>query len=135
MADIKSTQDAKPYKFKELKVYASTEWLAENKKRYRQVYDRPDTSFIYAELSLYNRLFDREEWEADANLKCFALKGNKEICSLDLHIIVPKTDHLVYVREGWGNKKEGTCRYYQPNGRLLYEDTYIEGARTRRKTF
>ncbi len=108
MTEIKSIQDPKPYKFRELKVYSSTEWLAENKKRYRQVYDRQDTSFVYAELSLYNRLFDREEWEAEANLKCYSLKGNKEVCSLDLHMIVPKTDHFVYVREGWGNKKEGT---------------------------
>lgn len=107
MTETKGTQDNRPYKFKELKVYASTEWLAENRKRYRQVYDRLDTSFVYAELSLYNRYFDREEWEADVTLKCFSLKGSKEVCSLDLHIVVPKTDHVVYVREGWGNKKEG----------------------------
>jgi SpoVK/Ycf46/Vps4 family AAA+-type ATPase len=108
MTEHKSNLESKPFKFRELKVYSSTEWLAENKKRYRQVYNKQDTSFIYAELSLFNRFFDREEWEADCNLKCYSLKGNKEVCSLDLHVVVPKSDHIVYVREGWGNKKEGT---------------------------
>ncbi len=35
-----SQSESKPYKFKELKAYTSTEWLADNKKKYRQVYDR-----------------------------------------------------------------------------------------------
>ncbi len=123
--------EEKPYKFKEFKVYSSTEWLAENKKRYRQVYDRRDTSFVYAELSLYNRLFDREEWEADATLKCFLLKGNREVCSLDLHIIVPKTDHVVFVREGWGNKKEGV---FWKKG-AYYWVAYVNGEKLGTKYF
>jgi hypothetical protein len=45
--------DTKAYKFKELKVYASTEWLADNKKKYRQVYDRLEASYVYAELSFF----------------------------------------------------------------------------------
>lgn len=61
------------YKFRELKVYASTEWLADNKKKYRQVFDRYETSYIYAELSLYNKYFDLQDWEADIQLKCFSL--------------------------------------------------------------
>jgi len=48
----------KKHKFKELKVYASTEWLADNKKKYRQVFDRFETSYLYAELSFYNNYFD-----------------------------------------------------------------------------
>ncbi|MCB0620375.1 MAG: hypothetical protein KDC41_17025, partial [Saprospiraceae bacterium] len=57
--------DAKKFKFRELKVYASTEWLADNKKKYRQVFDRYDTTYIYAELSFYNKLFDEEDWEIE----------------------------------------------------------------------
>ncbi|MFM8373559.1 MAG: hypothetical protein ACKOCO_14345, partial [Bacteroidota bacterium] len=53
----------KNWKFKELKVYSSTEWLADNKKKYRQVFDRLETSYVYAELSFQNKLFDREDWE------------------------------------------------------------------------
>jgi len=68
MPDIDKTAKPKHYKFKELKVYASTEWLADNKKKYRQVFDKHATSYIYAELTMYNRNFDRENWEVNVNL-------------------------------------------------------------------
>ena len=50
--------ELKRWKFRELKIYASTEWLADNKKKYRQVFDRHVTTYIYAELSFYNKHFD-----------------------------------------------------------------------------
>ena len=46
------------FKFKELRTYSSTEWLADNKKKYRQVFDRYSISYVYAELSFYNKLYD-----------------------------------------------------------------------------
>ena len=42
MEDFSKIADTKKFKFKELKVYASTEWLADNRKKYRQVFDRFD---------------------------------------------------------------------------------------------
>ncbi len=106
-----------PYKFCDLKVYSSTEWLANNQKKYRQVFDRFLTTYIYAEFSFYNKLFDQEDWSIDVNLKCFSThKGLEEVCNLDLTKKISKYDHIVYLREGWGNKtvgsfwKEGT--YY-----------------------
>lgn len=96
------------YKFKDLKVYASTEWLADNKKKYRQVFDRFETTYVYAELSLYNKQYDLEDWDINIQLKCYALKkGRKEICDLTLQKKVSKYDPVVYIREGWGNKTEG----------------------------
>jgi SpoVK/Ycf46/Vps4 family AAA+-type ATPase len=90
-------------------VYASTEWLADNKKKYRQVFDRFDTSYIYVELSFINKLYDKESWETDIELKCFSLiKTKKEVCNLSFRRKISKFDHTVYIREGWGNKKEGS---------------------------
>ncbi len=89
-------------------MYSSTEWLAENKKKYRQVFDRFNTTYIYAELSFFNKLFDEEDWDIEVTLKCFSLKkGRKEVCSLPLRKKVSKYDNVVYIREGWGNKKDG----------------------------
>jgi SpoVK/Ycf46/Vps4 family AAA+-type ATPase len=100
--------DFKPYKFKDLKFYNSTEWLADNKKRYRQVFDQFDTSYIYAELSLYNKLFDIEDWELDIELRCFAVKKKEtEICRMPYKKRINKTDPVVFIREGWGNKDSG----------------------------
>lgn len=101
--------ETKKFKFKELKVYASTEWLADNKKKYRQVFDRFDTSYIYVELSFINKYFDKESWETDIELKCFSLiKTKKEVCNLSFRRKISKFDHTVFIREGWGNKKEGS---------------------------
>ena len=108
MAEDFSHPDKKWFKFKELKVYSSTEWLADNKKKYRQVFDRFETTYVYAELSFYNKQFDLEDWEINVELKCFALKkGKKEICNLPLTKKVSRYDNIVYIREGLGNKSEG----------------------------
>ncbi|MBV6428077.1 MAG: Holliday junction ATP-dependent DNA helicase RuvB [Haliscomenobacter sp.] len=122
----------KKYKFKELKVYASTEWLADNKKKYRQVFDRFETTYVYAELSFYNKLFDIDDWEIDIQLKCFSLKkGRKEICDLTLRKKVSKYDNVVYIREGWGNKSEGA---FWKKG-TYYWEAWVEGEKLGSKYF
>lgn len=123
--DNLSAHSTLQYKFRDLKVYASTEWLAENKKKYRQVFDRYETSYIYAELSLHNKYFDIQDWEADIQLKCFAVKkGRREICTLDLKSKkISKLDPVVYIREGWGNKSEGA---FWKRGTYLWE-AWIDG--------
>ena len=100
----------KKYKFKDLKVYASTEWLADGKKKYRTVFENAETSYLYAELSFYNKLFDEEDWDTKIKLKAFRIKeknAREELCSIDLDHHVPKEDNVVQIREGWGNKEVG----------------------------
>ncbi|MEZ5038313.1 MAG: AAA family ATPase [Saprospiraceae bacterium] len=124
--------DAKKYKFKELKVYSSTEWLADNKKKYRQVFDRFEASYIYAELSFYNKYFDFEDWEIEVELRCYALKkGKKELCLLPLRRKVSKYDSVVYIREGWGNKTEGA---FWKKG-TYYWEAHIDGEKLASKYF
>ena len=124
--------DLKKFKFRELKTYSSTEWLANNKKKYRQVFDRWETSYVYAELSFYNKLFDKEEWEVEVELKCFSLKkGKKELCSLPFRRKVSKFDNIVYIREGWGNKSEGA---FWKKGTYCWE-AFIEGEKVTTKYF
>lgn len=123
---------SKHFKFKDLRVYASTEWLADNKKKYRQVFDRYETTYIYAELSFYNKLFDEEDWEINVELKCFSLKkGRKEICALPLNKKVSKYDNIVHIREGWGNKSEGA---FWKKG-TYYWEAWIEGEKVGTKYF
>ena len=55
LENIENNNYVGKYKFRELKVYSSTEWLADNNKKYRQVFDRYETSYIYAEFSFYNK--------------------------------------------------------------------------------
>ncbi|MEZ4953497.1 MAG: AAA family ATPase [Saprospiraceae bacterium] len=124
--------DLKKYKFRELKIYSSTEWLADNRKKYRQVFDRWETTYVYAELSFYNKLFDQEEWEVEVELKCFSLKkGKKELCVLPFKRKISKYDNIVYIREGWGNKSEGV---FWKKGTYAWE-AFIEGEKVISKYF
>jgi SpoVK/Ycf46/Vps4 family AAA+-type ATPase len=124
--------DYKKYKFKELKVYSSTDWLADNKKKYRQVFDRYDTAFIYAELSLYNKFYDLEDWEVDIELKCFKQKKEAtQVCNLNYKRKVSRFDPVMYIREGWGNRKEGTI---WKKG-TYYWEAYVNGEKVGTKTF
>lgn len=105
---ILNIQHTLPYKFKELKVYASTEWLDDNKKKYRQVFDRYEVAYIYAELSLYNKRFDDQPWNLQIQLKCFDIKNSrKPLCVLNFDREIFPSDPIVYIREGWGNVSHG----------------------------
>jgi SpoVK/Ycf46/Vps4 family AAA+-type ATPase len=132
LAQIKEESKEKHFKFRELKVYASTEWLADNKKKYRQVFDRINLSYIYAEVSFYNKKYDVEDWEVEVELRCYSLKkGRKELCILPFKRKVSRHDNIVYVREGWGNKNTGT---FWKKG-TYYWEAWIEGEKQGSKYF
>jgi SpoVK/Ycf46/Vps4 family AAA+-type ATPase len=95
------------YKFRDLKVFGSTEWLANNEKKYRLVYDEFECSFIYAELSFYNKLFDEEDWDVRINLKCVNHVTGEDMCNLSADRTIKKDENIVFVREGWGVKSVG----------------------------
>jgi AAA+ superfamily predicted ATPase len=103
-------QNIVKYKFKEMKVHASDEWMADATKKYRQVFSRHETTYMRAELSFYNKLFDEDEWEATINLKCFFISGGqqKELCNLDQKRKVLKDENIVYIRDSWGTPEPGT---------------------------
>ena len=128
-----ASQPAVSFKFKELKVYNSTEYLWENVKKYRQVFDRYETAYIYTELSLYNKNFDLEDWSLKVELKCYlAEEGERtEICNLSIEKEVSKFDQLIYLREGWGNKRAGT---FWKKG-TYYWDAYVDGVKIGTKYF
>jgi SpoVK/Ycf46/Vps4 family AAA+-type ATPase len=128
---VEKTEEAK-YKFKELKVYNSVEWLYNNRKKYRQVFDRWETDYIYAELSLYNKYFDKDSWDADIMFLCFDSNNlTKPLASLKFRKRISKYDQVVYIREGWGNKKEGA---FWKKGTYFWQ-VYVEGEQIGTKYF
>lgn len=122
----------KTYKFRDFKVYASTEWLADNKKKYRQVFDRYETDYVYAELSFYNKNFDIDDWEINVEFRCYSVKRKRtEICTLPFVRKVSKYDPIGYIREGWGNKEKGL---FWKKGSYQWE-AWIEGEKAATKLF
>ncbi len=84
-------------------MFGSTEWLANNEKKYRTVYDEAECTFIYCELSFFNKKFDEGEWEVKVQIKCFR-DDNTLICDLRADRKISKEENIVYIREGWGGK-------------------------------
>ena len=124
------------YKFKSLKTYASTEWLAESKKKYRQVFDRHELTYIYAEFSFYNKLFDEEDWNAVINLKAFSnptdrRKKPKEICNIEVKKEISMDLNVVHIREGWGMKELGE---FWKEGQYYWE-AYIDDELVGKRNF
>lgn len=120
--------DPKPgpskYKFKDLKVHSSDDWMADGTKKYRQVYDRLETTFMRVEFSFYNKLFDEDEWEASITLKAFTVNGSQknELCNLNQKRKILKDENIVYIRDSWGNAAPGT---YWLKGNYVWE-AYID---------
>jgi SpoVK/Ycf46/Vps4 family AAA+-type ATPase len=105
-----------PHLFRNIKCYESTEWLANNKKKYRSVFEQTLCSYIYCEFSFFNLKFKEKDWFLKLHLKCFDNENNL-ICDLNCDRNVSLNSNVVYVREGWGTKtpggfwKKGTYRW------------------------
>jgi SpoVK/Ycf46/Vps4 family AAA+-type ATPase len=125
MENNDSQNNQKKYKVKDLKIYCSTEALLDNKKQYRSVFDKAELTYIYAEVSFFNKNFDLENWDANIQMKCYELnpEGNREVCNLNLVKKISKYDAISFVREGWGSKKEGS--FWKAGS--YYWEVFIEG--------
>lgn len=129
----KSEKMVKKYKFKDLKVYSSDEWMANSTKKYRTVFERMETTYMRSEFTFYNKLFDEEAWDATIVLKAFSLDGDKrtELCNLESKRTIKIDENIVYVYEGWGNATPGA---YWFRGDYVWE-AYIDGELVGSKKF
>ncbi len=118
------------FKFRDIKTYGSTEWLANNAKKYRSVFDEQEAAYIYCEFSFFNKKYDEENWDIRLRLKCINEK-DEEICDLVCDRSVDKRDNIVYVREGWGVKTAAT---YWKSGPYRWE-AYVNDELTATKSF
>jgi SpoVK/Ycf46/Vps4 family AAA+-type ATPase len=116
------------YKFRAIKTFASNEWLAEGKKKYRQVFDRNELSYLHVEFSFFNKLFDEEDWEAKILLKAYRRPKDRrrkaeEIGKLEVPKHISQAQNIVYVREQLGHEMAGN---FWEEGHYLWE-AYING--------
>lgn len=120
-SEKKSAGSAGNYKFKSLKVYSSDEWMQNSTKKYRTVFDKAETTYISAEFSFYNKLFDEEEWSANLCLKAYSLVGTEkktELCKLERERVIGIDENIVNYLDGWGNATPGA---YWTRGDYLWE--------------
>ena len=98
-----------PFKFKYIKIYSSSEWMANSTKKYRKVFDKDEVSYIRVQFSFYNKLFDEEDWNAKISIKTFDLskKDRTEIFVLDSEHEITKDKNVVDIYESWGVETNG----------------------------
>jgi hypothetical protein len=98
-----------PYKYRDIRLHSSDEWMADATKKYRKVYDRYETTYMRVEFSLFNKLFDEKDWEGSFRLKCFFIQGSQknELCNLEQKRTILKDENIVYIRQAWGNATPG----------------------------
>lgn len=94
----------KKFKLKELKTYSSKEWFV-TEKMYQSVFLAQKTSYIRAELSLYNILFNEKDWSCTIKYEAYNTGDkNKKVFTYEQKCDVSKTDNIFTLRYGWGNK-------------------------------
>ena len=121
LTDLKKKGPITNYKYRDLKVYASTEWLAEGKKKYRRVFEKQEVGYLYVELSCFNKLFDEAHWDTKIRLVCHRFMdegGKEELCSINVEKHITDDENIFFVREGWGHSKAGQ---YWKRGSYIWE--------------
>ena len=97
-----------PYKFRSLKIFSSSEWMADSKRKYRRVFDKDEVSYLRWEFSFYNKLFDEQDWDAKISIKTFKKTSTKkEICDMNEKTVIKKADNIVYINKSWGVDNPG----------------------------
>jgi len=121
------------YKFSEMKIHSSDEWMAGSTKKYRKVFDRFETTYLRVEISFFNKLFDEAEWEASIRSKCFFVNGSQknELSNFEEKRKVLKEENIVFVRHSWGNATPGD---YWRKGSYVWE-AYIDEVKMGETTF
>lgn len=115
----------KNYKFKNLRIFASDEWLVNRTREYRTVYDKSELTYVSAELAFYNKLFDESDWETTISFKAFAHEGTnkRELCSQEEKRKVRLDENVVYINKGWGT---ATVASFWNEGEYSWE-AFIDG--------
>ena len=113
------------YKFNHLKVYGSVESFYKNVKSYRRVLDISECTYVYGELSFYNKLFDERDWKCKPRLVCTDVNSGKQICDMTKEIEVKKEQNKVSVREGWGTPNTGWWKKGKYKWDAYLDDTFL----------
>lgn len=121
------------YKYRNMLVHSSDEWLADGTKKYRKVFDRFETTYMRVEFSFFNKRFDEEDWESSFRTKCFFINGSQknELSNFEEKRKVLKDENIVYIRHSWGKAVPGD---YWRKGNYVWEG-YIDDVKVGEAVF
>ncbi|MBU2650938.1 MAG: AAA family ATPase [Bacteroidetes bacterium] len=113
------------YKFKSLQAF-NWDTPVNKKKKYRQVFDRWELTYLGVELAFFNKKFDESDWEAKFSFKAFTLHNgekDQEICNIEDTLKITKEKNEVIIDKGWGDSEPG--KFWKKRDYLW--EAYIDG--------
>lgn len=111
--EVKDYKYGKPFKFRSLEVFSSSEWMADSKRKYRKVFEKNEINYLRFEFSFFNKLFDEDDWKAELSITAFKIADgarktkDEEMCKLSSDITISKDQNIVYFNKSWGVDKFG----------------------------
>lgn len=99
------------FKFKSLKLFCESQFLFNDQRKYRKIFDKNELAYIYPELSLYNKKFDEEEWNLKIDYKIFKITENghrESIADYPAEMFISKDINIIINSLGWGNESKAT---------------------------
>jgi len=96
------------YKFDSLKVFSMNQSVGKIKK-YRRVYEKSEVTYLSAEFSIFNKLFDEKDWEAEFKLVAWDLTKEPaiKICEEKETVTIGKDVNVYRHVYGYGNANKG----------------------------
>ena len=123
------------FRIRSLDTYCSLTLLHNNQRIFRSVFERSELSFLYVELSFYNKKFDEEDWEANVQFSLYRItEGEPELLDYsEKDVQVSKDENIVTVSDHYGSEtagekwEQGVYRYeVSINGDLAeYHNFYV----------
>lgn len=103
----------KPYKLKTLETFSSFEWMADNKRKFRTVFEQNEIDYLNFQFEFYNKLFDEEDWDFEFTIKVLDEK-NTEWYKETIKKKIPQEQNIYVFTSNWGKDKKGS---YWKSGR------------------
>ena len=97
------------FRLKNFQTYAWDRAMG-SKRKFRKLFDRSELNYLSAELSIYNKLFDEKDWDAEIEMVANKLEDNGQVvqqCKKNEKITISKTDNIYSYSFGWGNDERG----------------------------
>ncbi|NOY50910.1 MAG: AAA family ATPase [Chlorobi bacterium] len=113
------------YKLNSLKVYAWDRTVGD-KKKFRRVFEKAELSYLSVELSIYNKLFDEEDWGCELKFLLNKIEEDESLTKITEkvdEVRISKTENICEYNFGWGSDEHGS--FWDPG---VYEwEAFIDG--------
>lgn len=95
------------FEFISLRLFSDEEFLQEDKRKYRNVFQGPEIDYIYGEFSFYNLLYNKEDWVITIHYRIYSPEKENEIADFEFKRTVPKDCRIFKAVRGYGNNIKG----------------------------